>query len=184
MQKTLNYCCKKETDRESPEYSALYARIRMVYRQCSSFLSSSLIWVYFVSPGFVCFVGVWIWILLARIVATYILEGLGSQFWQGGNVATFWRENAVKKRYWEIHIIKREEEERKNKIACVFGLPVELIINLSVGPDSLYGSKSHKMWTSQSMGNSEIEKERIQRFRDWKREDRERIKLPTPPPLI
>jgi hypothetical protein len=43
MQKTLNYRCKKETDRESPEYSALYARIRMVHRQCSSFLSSSLI---------------------------------------------------------------------------------------------------------------------------------------------
>jgi hypothetical protein len=46
MQKTLNYCCKKETDRESPEYSALYSRILMVYSQCSSSLS----WVYFVSP--------------------------------------------------------------------------------------------------------------------------------------
>jgi len=67
---------RKQTDRESPEYSALYARIRMVHRPCSSFLSSSLIWVYFVSPGFVvCFVGVWIWMLLARIMAIYILAG-------------------------------------------------------------------------------------------------------------
>jgi len=69
--------------KESPEYSGLYARILMVYGKCSSFLSSSLIWswVYFVSPGFVvCFVGVWIWILLARIVAIFIhaLVVLGS----------------------------------------------------------------------------------------------------------
>jgi hypothetical protein len=41
MQKTLNYCCKKETDRESPEYSALFARILMVYR-VSAVLSSAL----------------------------------------------------------------------------------------------------------------------------------------------
>jgi hypothetical protein len=27
-------------------------------------------------------------------------RGLGSQCWLGRNVSTFWRENAVKKRYW------------------------------------------------------------------------------------
>jgi len=32
---------RKETDRESPEYSALYARILVVYSKCSSVLSSS-----------------------------------------------------------------------------------------------------------------------------------------------